>query len=443
MKENTHNEFDNLYKKAAENFPVNADGANWNYVLEQLEKKDKRFGFWMNKKNIVILLLLFSSLFFGSYYFFNNPLNGFKKTQVNEKNILENTFSNEKLKQEITASVYKKILDSLHQNNSIKNSTESLKKGENHFNQISKNTPKVHTYFLQNKKSKDNSKSIFSTSLINKNNKIEFDDLEQKSVANSKKINTSTNSSNNILSNTITNIFSQASDDSNKIVSSSKTIDSAFFKSPKTEEKNIVKTSSTKGIYAGLLYSFDNTSERKERHNEKGESFGISFLIGYKFSDKIALESGLSFQNREYYSNGNNFNKSILGATGNITTIESENSFFELPINIRYNFFNQKKFSLFSCAGTSSFFINKEKYEYEQENGGVYTKDQIEFSSTTTNIFATINFSVGCEYHFKTLGSLRLQPYYNLPTKSFANSGLSFVSKGVQIGWVYHFNKTK
>lgn len=440
MKENTHNEFDNLYKKAAENFPINADGANWNYVLEQLEKKDRRFGFWLNKKNIAILLLLLSSLFFGNYYFFYNPLNGSNTTRVNGKNILENNYTNEKLKQEITASLYKKIMDSLHQNKSIKNSKKYLSKDDIH---SEKSNSKTFSHWVAYKKNNDNSGNKISIQSVNKSNKFQLEGLQQQNIVNSKKISRNDKTLDNLVSNTIINDVSIINEDSSKVETILKSIDSVSLTSSKEEIKNIPKSKSTKGIYFGLLYSFDNTTERKERHSEKGESFGISFLAGYKFSNKFSLESGISLQNREYYSNGNNFNKSILGATGNVTAIESENSFLELPINLRYNIFNQKKFTLFSCVGTSSYFINKEKYEYEQENGGVYTKDKVEFSSASTNIFATVNLSVGCEYSFKKWGSLRLQPYYNLPTKSFGNSGLSFVSKGVQIGWVYNFNKTK
>ena len=65
MKED-NNEFENLYKKAAENFPLKADDASWQSVLSALEEDDKKTPFYFNRNFILGLLLVLVSFLYVS-----------------------------------------------------------------------------------------------------------------------------------------------------------------------------------------------------------------------------------------------------------------------------------------------------------------------------------------------------------------------------------------
>ena len=57
MKED-NNELENLYKKAAADFPLNTNSANWQTVLNQLEEDEDKKPFWLSNRNTALALLL-------------------------------------------------------------------------------------------------------------------------------------------------------------------------------------------------------------------------------------------------------------------------------------------------------------------------------------------------------------------------------------------------
>jgi len=473
MKED-NNEFENLYKKAAENFPLKADNADWHSVLLALEEDDKKAPFFINR-NVFILGLL---LFLVSFLYITTLIKhqSISSNNISEKKQIvkqetERQQQNTKLKQEITDAVYKRIHDSINsQKNQSDNNVTDTKKlvaasqsnnkvaniktddlGNTLNNNITFNRSKQQKAKFVNASQKASNKTKYVQSNQGDNNlaiNSNTPKSESLSVFQSKKnevivkVNDEkTNQQNILVDNDNSQILAIAKNESiAKTINKTLVVDSSKISDISTPKK--LTNNFAKYFYAGALFAFDNTFEKHEKHsNEKRESFGVSLLLGYKMSSKISIETGISFQNKEYYTSGNYFNKSILNATGNVSGIEAENSFIEVPLIIKYDWLNHKQHNIFTTIGLSSYFVNKEKYEYDQEIGGVYNKQFVEFYTVTTNLFATCNFSLGYQFNFKKLGSLRLQPYINLPLKGLGKSQQHIVSNGINIGWIYNFNR--
>lgn len=470
MKED-NSEFENLYKKAAENFPLKTDNADWKSVLSALEEEDKKTPFFINKKVVALGLLLFLVSFLYINTLINHKNNTSNNSIENRQVIKQNEDlqqQNSKLKQEITDAVYKRIYDSINSqkkqsdNNdteakktSLSNIKDKIKLDDVKSNYISNNIvfnsskqQKIKFIHIQ-KNTSDKTKDALSNQnnhdLTSSSNSRQTESTQafhsKKNEPSFDNVNKEKNQSNAVIDNTNSETVTiEKSDSVIKPLSKTLVIDSLKKLVASTPKKSINNFS--KYFYVGALYAFDNTSEKNERHsNEKGENFGISMLLGYKISPKISIETGVSYQNKEYYTSGNYFNKSILGATGNVNGIEAENSFIEVPLTLKYDWLNKKQHTIFTTIGLSSYFVNKEKYEYEQEIAGVYNKQFVEFSSVTTNLFATCNFSFGYQFNLKKLGNIRVQPYINLPLKGLGKSQEYLVSKGINIGWIYSFNK--
>ena len=132
MQEDINNELENLYKKAAEHFPLNTHSADWQSVLVQLEEDDsKKTPIWFNsKKNyLALLFILFAvvSILIGVNYFnknkqiLQNEIASKKQTQQELEAI---KLQNKNIEQTITNAVYKRIIDSL---NSQKESAKTNK----------------------------------------------------------------------------------------------------------------------------------------------------------------------------------------------------------------------------------------------------------------------------------------------------------------------------
>jgi hypothetical protein len=476
MKED-NNEFENLYKKAAENFPLKTDNADWQSVLSALEEDDKKAPFFINR-NVFILGLL---LFLVSFLYIT--------TLVSHKNSISNNIAehkhsitkdeeakqqNIKLEQEITEAVYKRIYDSLNaqkkpSNSSFINSKKLISANDKNINQVNAksddlgNTLNNNNAFSKSKQDKFktiNAKKIntkkasgkirFEASNQNNNHIATSFDLPQtesiqafqskKSKPSSDNNNKETYQLNHIINNTNSDTtFAVKSESMIKPISKTLVADSLIKPVASTSKKST--NSFAKFFYVGVLYAFDNSFEKKEKNPEKGEGASISFLLGYKFSKKISIETGLSFQKKEYYTSANYFNKSILNATGDVDGVEAENRFIEIPLTLKFDWFNKKQHSVFTTIGISSYLVNREKYEFDEDVAGVVNNKTVEFTTVTSNLFATCNFSFGYQFNFKKLGSLRLQPYINLPLKGLGKSQEHLVSKGINIGWIYNFNR--
>lgn len=475
MKED-NNEFENLYKKAAENFPLKADDANWQSVLSALEEDDKKTPFYFNRNFILgLLLVLVSFLYVSTLLNHKNDLSNNaerKQALLQEQNKQQH---NAKLKQEITDAVYKKIYDSLNANKKLDNANlnnaneltilnkktaselDHVKLGHQSNIVNSKNIIKAvrqqQSNLLSIRRAIKTSSSVKTNEVISNQtskelainsktfqipSKQNFQSREEKSLESSNK-----NPANNI--NTSSDKIDSETTYATRKESLTKPIKTIVVDSlKKTTVANPKKLASVfnKYFYVGALYAFDNTFEKNEKkNNENGESFGISLLLGYKISPKISLETGISFQNKEYYTSGNYFNKSILGANGSVDGIEAENSFIEIPLTLKYDWLNKKQHNIFTGIGVSSYLVNREKYEFEEDVAGTINNKSVEFTTLTSTMFATCNFSLGYQFNFQKLGSIRIQPYLNIPLKGLGKSQEYLVSRGINVGWIYNFNK--
>ncbi|MCK9402964.1 MAG: hypothetical protein M0Q26_06170 [Chitinophagaceae bacterium] len=64
-------------------------------------------------------------------------------------------------------------------------------------------------------------------------------------------------------------------------------------------------------------------------------------------------------------------------------------------------------------------------------------------TNNTHTLFATTNFSLGYQFRAGKIGSLRIEPYLNLPLKGIGKSQERIISRGVYLGWIYDYPKRK
>ncbi|MEQ1625664.1 MAG: hypothetical protein ABL870_13270, partial [Sediminibacterium sp.] len=109
-----NNEFESLFQRASEHYPLNTDSANWNAVLEKLEKEGTQKGLLLKKRLLYLLILLVVSIFSAFL------MHLYKNGQEQSKNLIVPTLkeqkeSETKLLKKITDAVYEKVIDSIHQ----------------------------------------------------------------------------------------------------------------------------------------------------------------------------------------------------------------------------------------------------------------------------------------------------------------------------------------
>jgi hypothetical protein len=432
MSQNRENEFENLFKRAADNNPVNSSNADWNAVLAGLEEKgnDKKGFFLLNNKYVLFTMLLFivaicSSLITGLIIWnsSSNKKNN-KLENVNKINIQQNNTTEKK----IAADVYEKVMLEIKKNQKTAKVTTEIQNTNNSINyqNLKNNNPRK----IVNADSKDLVPS--SNDSIHNPNKSEISTPPSAEIINANSAKTENRSV----------VISKNSTDSTEEIKVEKTnlqnSNSQVNSNTETKNSTVKINDNSKYFYAGILYAKDKSSIKLEPN--KGTGYSVAFMLGYHFSKNWSIESGLHIEKKELYTTGANFDKSILNATGNIVWIESEAKLLEIPITIKRDLFQKKKHSLFVSLGLSSFIVNKETVEYEEEIGGLFQNEIVVFNNNTSNIFSTFNLSLGYQYKLGKIGNIRIEPYFNIPIGVIGNSKSPIYSKGLFLGWTFDFH---
>ncbi|HJV20574.1 MAG TPA: outer membrane beta-barrel protein [Sediminibacterium sp.] len=436
MNQNQDKEFENLFKRAAEHYPLDTDSADWDSVLSRLNEKEERKPFaFFNRRNTTVLLLLLavgviSSLVTGLIVWN-------KAGQQNNNDIIKKKISGSDSitgrEKKIADQVYQKVIESLE--NGQRNSTadQLYKQKTAPLQQQAYTRPQQQTSMRRKQQApmQQQTPAQQQASTVITAQKLfapkqdpamaEQDAAPLKDTA----VQKTTGAATGLRTDSIVKDF---------------TTDS-IAQAPhlKKEKKNA--TPGSKNFYAGILFAQDKSSVGFE--SNKGQGYSLQFLAGYRFGKRWSIESGIHLEKKEYYTTGTHTNKAFLNPAGTILWIESESRLLEIPLTVRYDVLLKKKHNLFATAGISSYIINREDFEYEEEVYGVIQKSSVAFTKASGNLFSTINFSLGYQYKLGKIGSIRIEPYINLPVSGIGKGESPIISRGIYAGWVYDFHKRK
>ncbi|ACU63800.1 outer membrane beta-barrel protein [Chitinophaga pinensis] len=189
-----------------------------------------------------------------------------------------------------------------------------------------------------------------------------------------------------------------------------------------------------KGLYYGLLFSPDLTTVKFQRTSNVGYNVGL--LAGYRFGKKLAVETGVLYERKFYYSTGEYFNttKTPWPADMDLINVDGWCNMYEIPVNVRFTFATGEKSSWYANAGMSSYIMKKQKYDYSYKYYGQYGERNWTYRKTTADWFSIIHLGVGYERPVGVLGTLRVEPYIKIPSRGIGIGDLPVTSVGMNIG---------
>jgi hypothetical protein len=206
-------------------------------------------------------------------------------------------------------------------------------------------------------------------------------------------------------------------------------------KSPAAKDK--IKLQKPKpSFYVGIIGSPDLSLVRFQSLKAVGDNFGL--LLGYSFNSRWAVETGIYYDRKKYYTDGEYFSKSKAPRLQDIDlkTVDGVCNMWEIPLNVRYNFSSgNKKMKWFATGGLSTYLMSKEKYTFTGDYWGnpnwygTYT-----YKKPYQYWFSILNLSVGYEQRLGKIGNLRLEPFLRVPLAGIGTGSLSIMSAGLNIG---------
>ncbi len=195
-------------------------------------------------------------------------------------------------------------------------------------------------------------------------------------------------------------------------------------------------TAKSKGHgYIGLTGAPDVSTVRMQSVNGVGTTWGL--VLGYSFNNHWAVESGVSLDQKKYYTAGEYFSKSADASLYGkpLQYVNGTCNMWEIPLNIRYNFNPGSKITWFATTGLSTYFMTKQQYNYEfQYNGGASWNENWTTTAPSNYLFSVINISGGFEQRIGSIGNLRIEPYLRIPLSGIGAGKLPIMSAGLNVG---------
>ena len=206
-------------------------------------------------------------------------------------------------------------------------------------------------------------------------------------------------------------------------------------------KKEKSKAAVSRGFYFGIFAGPNWNTVKFQTLEQTGVDVGI--LVGYRFSKRIAVESGFILDKSYYYSKGEYFNPSKSGFPSNekVQDVTGNCVMFEIPVTFRYDFSIGKNHGFFANAGLSSYLMKRETYSANLVptwgSGSPWTYPDTTYKNSTNNLFSVVQLSAGYERMIGQKTKIRVEPFVKIPLQGLGIGSLPISSAGIYFGITY------
>ena len=417
------NDMDNLFRKAAQNYPLKTEAKGWDDIAGVLvpqasggaiaNKKSKRKNKWL------ILLAFLIILSAVSFFIYSN--NGMQPSSdaigKNISGLKNNGMADEKINHVPANQTSIKVEKPVNQKDNIK----YISPAGNDLNIVERNRlDKKFKHLLSahaNLGSIENANDNFVESILTKNNipliKTGID-------------NTLAVQKNEVKKN-------------NEIIHSKDSTEEV-----KTLPANRVNVPiSRQGFYFGVVAGPQFSQVKGQGFSKTGFDAGV--LAGYRFNKKFSAEAGFLYADRHYYSDGKYFDITKTAATMpanmQLINLNGSSNGFEIQAKLKYDFINAKKSNWFIGAGISSYILTKESNDYFADVNGVKQNLYAKYESNKGYFLSTVVISFGSEFKIGKHAALRIGPYWQIPLKGMGVGAISVSGAGLHTAIIFPVRK--
>ena len=401
------NNMDDLFRKAVENYQVNSGKSNWDKIVPQLDvqaspaiKKNAHNG---RKYRVLALLLILMMLGGGMLVKFNNEV---PASTNNPSDIVSND-SDKQAKDNV-----QKMIDDKTSNPIQHLSLQQKKRTENGFvfDMKTQTINGISDGFYQN-------------------------DINQLTATQNNTINKNTSSIND--QEALINQQNSDKTEQEKLISSVNNYEDTLPGSDVSTSKKINSFNKQHGVYFGLITGISLNKVKSQKLDKPG--FDIGVLVGYNFSNKLAVETELSFSKKYYFTEGKYFSmekiKASMPAEMKVMSVDGSSMLFSIPLKFKYNISNKNKSAFFSTAGLSSYLLTQEKNDYHTLMNGTNEIVTSSYKNSTSYFASSVDFSLGYEHAIGNQNNkIRIEPYVQIPLKKIGVGALPVMSAGLHLG---------
>lgn len=160
--------------------------------------------------------------------------------------------------------------------------------------------------------------------------------------------------------------------------------------------------------------------------------------LGYQINNQFSLETGFYLGSKKYISGPENYNypDDSYWNTVELTQVNANCFVYEIPLLIRYNFFQKKSLLLNVSGGVESFIMQREDYVYDYLKNGTQHTSSRSYEGNS-HFLSSIQFSIGLEKKLSQKFSLLFTPFISIPISGVGNGKVKLHSTSLQAGIKY------
>jgi hypothetical protein len=194
------------------------------------------------------------------------------------------------------------------------------------------------------------------------------------------------------------------------------------------------KKRSTQQWQIGLATGLEWNRVKSSSNGKTGQSYGLT--IQYRFAPRWSVETGILVVSKLYTSK--EWNYGTISVLNELKLVKGECRTIDVPLNIRYDILRHQKGRLFGSAGISSFFMQKEDYQFIFDQVGRRTESSKKVYNKNHHLFSIVNVSAGYERSWNRV-SLQAAPYLKLPLKAIGEGKIDLVGAGLLFSLKYNY----
>ncbi len=203
----------------------------------------------------------------------------------------------------------------------------------------------------------------------------------------------------------------------------------------------VKKSPEIRGLYLGVLAGPQWNQVEGQGYNKTGLNIGL--IAGFSLNKKLAIESGISYSKKYYYSNGEHFHMKKNPGTPvmKVISLEGSSNVIEIPTKIKYDLIDNKKRELFITAGLSTYLLTKENNQYYALINGALQNSTVSYDNRKIYVAGGMNLSGGYSIHLKKKTDIRIEPYLQIPFKGTGVGSMRVTTTGLNIGITRNLHK--
>lgn len=185
-------------------------------------------------------------------------------------------------------------------------------------------------------------------------------------------------------------------------------------------------------LQLGLVAAPELSTVRAARLSPPGPSVGVQ--LDYRLARRWHLSTAFLYTVKRYGAAGTDYTVPYTLPHGwVIDDVRAVCRIIDIPLNLRYDFWQRPRYQLFASAGLSSLLMKREQYTYDYAPvyGRPVPSYAFEVDNGSRHLLKVLNLSVGYERLLGPRWSVQAEPFVKLPLAGVGYGAVRLRSAGV------------